>query len=50
MATRHMQSAKEDETDWKPVTAVNIIGRLVKLVELFNFTDSHWVQSYKKAV
>ena len=50
MATRHMQSAEEDETDREPVTAVNVIGRLVKLVELFNFTDSHWVQSYEKAV
>src|SRR5882762_4180135 len=26
-----------------------IIGRSVKLVELFNFTDSHWVQVYEQA-
>ena len=50
MATCHMQSAEEDETDREPVTAVNVIGHSVKLVWLFNFTDSHWVQSYEKVV
>jgi hypothetical protein len=42
-----------DSAIWPHVTCKvlkRIIGCLVKLVELFNFTDSHWVQSYEKAV
>jgi len=49
MAARHVQSSQEDETDREPVAIANIIGRLVKLVELFNFSDSHWVQVYENA-
>jgi hypothetical protein len=49
MAARHALSAEEDETDHEPVAVANIIGRSVKLVELFNFTDSHWVQVYEQA-
>jgi len=50
MAARHSLSAQEDETDRQPVTCPNVIGRTVKLVELFNFHDSHWVDQYKHAV
>jgi hypothetical protein len=39
MAARHSLSAQEDETDREPVTIANIIGRIVKLVELFNFIN-----------
>jgi hypothetical protein len=49
MAARHTQSALEDEMDRKPVATASVIGRSVKLVELFNFTDSHWVQVYETA-
>jgi hypothetical protein len=49
MAAQHVLSAKEDETDHEPVAVANIIGHSVKLVELFNFTDSHWVQVYEQA-
>ena len=49
MAARHTQSALEDETDCEPVATASVIGRSVKLVELFNFTDSHWVRVYETA-
>jgi hypothetical protein len=49
MVTRHTQSSQEDETDREPVAVANVIGRSVKLVELFNFSDSHWVQVYENA-
>jgi len=49
MAARHTQSALEDETDREPVATASVIGRSVKLVELFNFTDSHWVCVYEMA-
>jgi len=49
MAARHALSAEEDKTDCEPVAAASVIGRSVRLVELFNFTDSHWVQVYEQA-
>jgi hypothetical protein len=49
MAAQHSLSAQEDETDRQPVTSPNVIGRTVKLVESFNFRDSHWDQ-YEHAV
>ena len=33
--------------DCEPVAVANIIECSVKLVELFNFSDSHWVQVYE---
>jgi hypothetical protein len=47
MATHHAQSSQEDETDCEPVAIANIIGRSVMLVELCNFSDSHWVRVYE---
>jgi len=44
------QSVKEDETDCKPVATANVIRHSMKLVELFNFADHHWIQVYEKAV
>ena len=35
--------------DCKPVATTSVIGCSVKSVELFNFTDSHWVWVYKTA-
>jgi hypothetical protein len=49
MGARHSLSAQDDETDRKPVTTVNIIGRTVKLVELFNFMDPYWISQYEQA-
>jgi hypothetical protein len=49
MAARHSLSAQEDETDREPVTTANIIGRIVKLVELFNFMDPYWISQYERA-
>jgi hypothetical protein len=49
MAARHAQSALEDETDHEPVATASVFGCSMKLVELFNFTDSHWVQVYEMA-
>jgi hypothetical protein len=50
MAAHHMLSALEDEMDHKPIATTNVIRCSVKLVELFNFADSHWVQVYENAV
>ena len=49
MAARHALSAQENETDRDPVAPASIIGHSVKLVELFNFMDTHWVQVYERA-
>jgi len=49
MAARHSLSAQEDETDREPVTNPNVIGRTVKLVELFNFTEPYWISQYERA-
>jgi hypothetical protein len=49
MAAWHSLSAQEDETDREPVTNPNVIGRTVKLVELFNFTEPYWISQYERA-
>jgi hypothetical protein len=38
----------EDETDQMPVTVCTIIRRPVGLNQLFDFTDTHWVERYEK--
>lgn len=49
MATRHINSVLEDETDQESVRASSVIGRPLKLVELFNFGEAHWVRLYENA-
>lgn len=47
MAQRHIASATSDMTNREPAREPTVIGQRIKLKDLFNFMDTHWVGLYE---
>jgi hypothetical protein len=45
---QHSRSVDEDNCDNEPITASTTALQPIKIVELFDFTQSHWVTQYSK--
>lgn len=50
LITRHSTSAIDDDLDREPVRHPEVLDRALKLSELFDFNDTHWVDLYEKAL